>query len=406
LNPEVGIKNHFNWALGGGNIAVFLEGAGIAMMSGDGTIDFEFGAQVNRLTSSWTADATVVSFNPKTRSFVFSNGDVSVSFCLQSNAWSTPFYNSDSGVTGTAISGINARGELVMTLTNGGTQTAYSFDDPTGITRMPCVNITQWQGGNDTGRGKSIYEIQTDLLNGANVEGLILGLHQNLVKPYIRACSVTASSATLTVPSWPCEPSVVSQSWAAVSGLNIGNKTVGAIGTNTFTISNHSFITGQAVTLTTSGALPTGLAISTTYYIVRVDGNTISLATTLANALAGTVISFTSSGSSGAQTVVCNYLIARLTYASATTATMTDPFTGVSLTSAASITVFVLLGSYFAPVATVANTYQHALPVRPALKDCRTFALSVLQITDGVTGSILNLETRGTQGESSTVLTN
>lgn len=407
LNPEVGIAYQSNWALGGGNIAVFIEGAGIAMMGGDGQMDFTFGADVARFTKDWTAANTVVSFNPKTRSFVFGNGDTSLSFCLQSGVWSAPFYTSDAGVTGNWISGINARGEDVVTLTNGGIQTAYSFDDATSTTRMPCVNITSWNGGQDTGRGKNIYEIQIDAQGSTNVEPILGGLHQNLVKTYIRACSLSASSATLTVPSWPCTAQVVSQSWAALSGLNIGNRDASAIGTNTFTITAHGMLTGQSVTLSTSGALPTGLAISTTYYVIVVDANTISFATTLARAQAGTVITFTSSGSSGTQTVVINFLIVKLTYASATTATMTNPYTGASLTSYATLSpVFVLLGSYFAPMAVVPSTFQHLWPLRPQLLNCRTFAMSVLQITDALQGGILNIQANGTMSESSFVLVN
>lgn len=407
LNPEIGIAYQSNWALGGGNIACFIEGAGIAMMGGDGTMNFEFGAQVARFTKDWTAASTVVSFNPKTRSFVFANGDTSFSYCLQSNVWSTTFYNSDAGVTGTWVSGINARGELVATLTNGGTQTAYSFDDNTTTTRMPCLSVTSWNGGNDPARGKNLYEVQVNIQGSTNVEPLIGGISQNLVKPYIRGCSVTSSSSTLTVPSFPCTASVVSKSWAAVFGLNIGNQAASAIGTNTFTITGHQFNTGQSITLTTSGALPTGLAISTTYYVIKVDANTISLATTLANALAGTVITFTSSGSSGVQTVVCNFLIVKLTYVSTTTASMTNPYTGASVTSAASVSpVLVLLGSYFDQMAPVPDSYQHLWSLRPQLLNCRTFALSVMQFTDAIQGQVLGIEAMGTMSDSSFVLTN
>lgn len=45
------------------------------------------------------------------------------------------------------------------------------------------------------------------------------------------------------------------------------------------------------------GTLPTGLAVSTTYYTVRVSPTTSKIATSLANAVAGTVIAHTNSGS-------------------------------------------------------------------------------------------------------------
>lgn len=57
--------------------------------------------------------------------------------------------------------------------------------------------------------------------------------------------------------------------------------------------------TGCAVTLTSTGTLPAGLATSTTYFVIRVDQNagTFKLATSLANADAGTAIDITSAGS-------------------------------------------------------------------------------------------------------------
>jgi len=64
---------------------------------------------------------------------------------------------------------------------------------------------------------------------------------------------------------------------------------------------NNEFQTGQAVTYhTTSGAI-TGLTNDTIYYLIRTGNLTFSLASSLANALAGTAISLSSDGS-GTQT--------------------------------------------------------------------------------------------------------
>ena len=64
----------------------------------------------------------------------------------------------------------------------------------------------------------------------------------------------------------------------------------------------HGLNTGDRLQLTTTGALPTGLSASTTYWVVKVDANSFSLATTLANAAAGTKIN-TSGSQSGTHTV-------------------------------------------------------------------------------------------------------
>jgi hypothetical protein len=50
------------------------------------------------------------------------------------------------------------------------------------------------------------------------------------------------------------------------------------------------------------GALPTGIAAATDYWVIRVSANTFKFATTLANALAGTGINLTADGT-GTQTL-------------------------------------------------------------------------------------------------------
>lgn len=57
------------------------------------------------------------------------------------------------------------------------------------------------------------------------------------------------------------------------------------------------WITGMKVRATTTGALPTGLALATDYFVIRISATTIKLATTLALALAGTAIDITAQGS-------------------------------------------------------------------------------------------------------------
>jgi hypothetical protein len=83
--------------------------------------------------------------------------------------------------------------------------------------------------------------------------------------------------------------------------------TVSSAETNTFTITiaapgvvtkvNHGLITGSEVILSTTGALPTGLVAGTRYYAISIDTDTLRLATSAANAIAGTAITTTGSQS-------------------------------------------------------------------------------------------------------------
>lgn len=65
---------------------------------------------------------------------------------------------------------------------------------------------------------------------------------------------------------------------------------------STITITAHGFTTGERVTVSTSSALPTPLVINTAYYVIVVDDNTIQLASSYANAIAGTAIQLTDVG--------------------------------------------------------------------------------------------------------------
>lgn len=69
---------------------------------------------------------------------------------------------------------------------------------------------------------------------------------------------------------------------------------------NTITLAAHNFNLGQVVRGTSTGTLPAGLSTGVDYYVIVVDANTIKLATSLANAQAGTAINITDYGTDGA----------------------------------------------------------------------------------------------------------
>ena len=76
-------------------------------------------------------------------------------------------------------------------------------------------------------------------------------------------------------------------------------------GADTVTETAHGFTTGEGpVRLTNSGgALPTGLATATDYWVIAVDADTISFATSRALALAGTVVDITAAAGGGTHTI-------------------------------------------------------------------------------------------------------
>ncbi len=62
------------------------------------------------------------------------------------------------------------------------------------------------------------------------------------------------------------------------------------------TTTAHGFALGLTVQFTTSNTLPTGISLATDYFVVPISATTYKVATSLANALAGTVVAYTDTG--------------------------------------------------------------------------------------------------------------
>lgn len=76
-----------------------------------------------------------------------------------------------------------------------------------------------------------------------------------------------------------------------------GAVTAVTIGSESLTINNHPFNTGERVYISSTASLPAGLSALTEYFVIDVDTNTIKLAATKADALANIPIDITSTGS-------------------------------------------------------------------------------------------------------------
>jgi len=83
-----------------------------------------------------------------------------------------------------------------------------------------------------------------------------------------------------------------------------------------------NILTGTRVRLTTTTTLPAGLATATDYYVIRVSDGTFKLATSYANAIAGTAIDITSAGT-GTHTIT--WLLPRYTNGAGVQAIIFNP---------------------------------------------------------------------------------
>lgn len=321
-------------------------------------------------------------------------------------ATSSPLSTCNITQTSSWLSAVSSRGEMIANFTQGTSVLAYTYDSNTNTTRMPVVTISRWASQTGGARSNNIYEVETAIRQGTNAEPLMMGVHTNLFKTYLRTVSMTASSATITASSSVFNDSYTGKA-VALFGQGLGNKTFTAsAGTDLLTVtSTTGMYTGQAVTVSNSGgALPTGLAASTTYYAIIASSTTLYLATTLRRAMSGTYIDITGAGS-GTNTIVINYLTGYITYASATTVTLAD-ISGSAINASTSVSgMLMLIGQYFAPVTPQVSLEEHLVNIRPAVQNARSFCISQWQATDAATNAVFLSTVFGTESQSSVVNT-
>jgi hypothetical protein len=83
----------------------------------------------------------------------------------------------------------------------------------------------------------------------------------------------------------------------AIASTTTGVATEVSVSGDSVTVPSHGLTTGVKITeLTTTGTLPAGLSLSTVYYAIVVDDNTLQFATSQANATAGTAVTITDYG--------------------------------------------------------------------------------------------------------------
>lgn len=153
----------------------------------------------------------------------------------------------------------------------------------------------------DTG-ALGLFNSVCDQLVGANGiwHGGNVGAAGDDFKTLCAAYAVTAAGTTV-----PCTLELVDVlAWHRITPVTV-TSAQNTIMSNTFTASSSSGLLltyandwqpFTMVRFTTTTTLPTGLSLNTDYWLVRVSATTARVATSFANAIAGTVIAFTDAG--------------------------------------------------------------------------------------------------------------
>lgn len=213
--PDVGVANQHNACQAFGRIFLWVENGGLVGMNADGSIDYNFASPVKEFTKNWD-NTTVVGFNPATLSIVASNGSESVSFCLQNGKWSTPHYFTDAGVAGSALSCATSRGQLLVTVNNAGSHTAYDYDRGAASMLVTSMSSVRGMGGRTRNLMELDVGVETD-----NTNPVIISMHRNLRKSYVTD-AVTANASNVVTSASAKFDANHTNDMVCVFGTNVG----------------------------------------------------------------------------------------------------------------------------------------------------------------------------------------
>lgn len=175
--------------------------------------------------------------------------------------------------------------------------TYFSMYAPDGNTQNVFWFNVNSQGTAPTVSGAVINEVAIAKSASANSNASSL----NTVIDALAGFASTVSTNRVTVTGAnKYNLTNLADSTAAPTGFTFAVTTPGvdnsfSISANTITIASHGYATGLKAALTTGTTLPTGLS-ATDYWVIKVDANTIKLATSAANAIAGTAVDITGDG--------------------------------------------------------------------------------------------------------------
>jgi len=212
------------------------------------------------------------------------------------------------------MAGFSSQDDLINQITTNGKFWRADWNKQTATAGTGVVNTWHFLAGGagnppaNTAFGsgvtsvwKPMYDISTTgggIYHGGNVASDATGYKNILNASAFSAAATTMPSVFVLVD--------------LLAYATLTNATISTIGTKTLAQSETvTFSSSSGLLMTTAndwdtytpmrftnsgGALPTGLTTNTTYWTVRVSATTSRLATSLANAVAGTVISFTDAG--------------------------------------------------------------------------------------------------------------
>lgn len=221
--PDSGIARACNWTQVQGLLYMRIANGGFVRMKSDGALDYQWAAPIFEAVKDWD-DSTVVSWHPNTMSVVIMNGRQAWSFCLLNEEWSPVCYFGDAGVAGVALSAINSVGEMIVSVNNGGSHTAYSWDQ--GATKMPITSMTPWTQARvqQVSKAVQLEEMEIAFETDRITDPMFISLHRNMRRPsYVIDAATTNGSARIDSVSAVFDANhVLNGDMVLLSGADVG----------------------------------------------------------------------------------------------------------------------------------------------------------------------------------------
>lgn len=213
--------------------------------------------------------------------------------------------------------GFSSQDNIINALSNG---QSFRYDwnksmNPTTAAIAGEFHMTARGNGNpgpdalfDTGANLTFIGVEDDTTSASSIP------HGGNVQPTYYKSLANLSAFTAAATTAPCVGVLVdvigyyrvttvttTTAQSTTNTLGYGDTFTADAGTDIITMTSttnipSNILTGTRVQLTTTTTLPAGLALATDYYVIRVTDSTFKLATSYANAIAGTAINITDAG--------------------------------------------------------------------------------------------------------------
>lgn len=171
------------------------------------------------------------------------------------------------------------------------------FNDYTAVTNIADADVFPLQVGGTTTRKTLWSTIKSNLKT-----------YFDTLYSIVPAATIIESAALSAPDGWlSCDGAAVSRTtystlYNAITASK-GTVTITSANPGVVSLTAHGFSTGSCIELTTTGTLPTNLSANTNYYVIYVGADSFRLATSAANAIAGTAIDTSGGSPSGTHTL-------------------------------------------------------------------------------------------------------